>query len=925
MLMKAHPRRLAVLTPLQGGRLFVPLAAILLLAPLSFFSFPLFHVLAELIPIVIATSAFTIAWNTHPFSRNNFLLFLATGLFCLGLLDLFHALVYKGMHLYPGPADANLPTQLWIGARYLQAILLLLAPLTPRYPLRRAPLLAGMSLCVLLLFVAIMSGWFPDAFVAGTGLTPFKVASEYLIVAILGAALVLFHQRRADLGPRLVSLIQVAIVATMISELAFTFYVSVFGLSNLVGHLFKILAYWYIYCALVEDGVRASAESEARFKSAFRDSAIGMAMVALDGRWLEANDRLCTMLGYSEKELQDRGVADLIHPGDRGLCLEDARRLVAGDIPTYEIEQRYLRQDGRARWGRLSVSLVRDHLSAPRYFIVHIQDITEIKRAEQALRRSREGLGLLTEASLAIMAETDLDAMLQAVAEAALALTDARLATCAHDLGRSQSVVGGSASAPGAPACPCGPMARLDRGGVHAALLEGAEAVRLTNAELRRHPRWWGLPEGHAPLRGLLGVPLRARNGVTNGMILVTDRGHGDFTSEDETLLRQLATVASLALQHVEARLSLETADRRKDAFLAMLGHELRNPLAPIRNSLAILEHIAPGDETARRAQSVIDRQVTHLTRLVDDLLDVTRIARGKIQLQCERLDFCHLVRRTLDDHRETLSQRELTLETVLPRDALWISGDRTRMAQVIGNLLSNAAKFTPPGGVVRVSVEPDLALGQAVLRVRDSGVGISPDMLPQVFEPFTQADNSLERSGGGLGLGLPTVKGLVELHAGSVRAESEGLGFGTELIVRLPLASAEGPTEASTPASESDGGRRLVLIIEDNVDAAESLRLLLGLIGHRVEVAHSGPEGVEKALERAPDVILCDIGLPGMDGYAVARMLRQDPRLRSKTLVALSGYAAPEEVARARASGFDAHFAKPVSLDVLKAILAGL
>ena len=269
---------------------------------------------------------------------------------------------------------------------------------------------------------------------------------------------------------------------------------------------------------------------------------------------------------------------------------------------------------------------------------------------------------------------------------------------------------------------------------------------------------------------------------------MVSDKGQGDFTAEDELLLRQLGTLASLASQHVEARVSLEETDRSKNHFLAMLSHELRNPLAPIRNSLFILDRATPGGEQARRAQAVIDRQVAHMTRLVDDLLDVTRISRGKIQLQLESLDFADSVRRAVEDHRALFATSNLDIEMSIPDQEIRINGDRTRVAQVIGNLLGNAVKFTPSGGKVTVMVEANQSLQQAIARVRDTGPGISPQLLSRLFEPFTQAENTLDRSKGGLGLGLALVKGITEMHGGTATVESEGLGKGAESTVRFPL-----------------------------------------------------------------------------------------------------------------------------------------
>jgi PAS domain S-box-containing protein len=561
--------------------------------------------------------------------------------------------------------------------------------------------------------------------------------------------------------------------------------------------------------------------------------------------------------------------------------------------------------------------------AAGRDAVVVARDVSERMRAEREVERSREGLARLAEASLSVMSRTDPEGMLQRVSEAALALTGARMAACGHGFVSGQPLLVGSARVPGAPLCPSGIPFQVVRGGVHMELIEGADAIRFTDEQLRAHARWWGLPEGHAPLRGLLGARLLDRSGRCNGMILATDKEGGDFTEEDESLLKQLATVASLALQHVEARISLEEADRRKNQFLAVLSHELRNPLAPIRNSLYVLEHAEPGGEQARRAQAVIDRQVAHMTRLVDDLLDVTRISRGKIQLRRETLDLADVTRRAAEDHLAAFVTSAVELEVAVPEEPVRISGDRTRVAQVIDNLLQNAVRFTQPGGRVSLSVEADATLGQAIARVRDTGAGIAPEILPHLFQPFTQADTTLARSKGGLGLGLALVKGLVELHGGRVSVASEGLGKGAEFEVRFALQAAASAREPPPRSTVPSGCPRRVLIIEDNVDAAESLREALEFGGHLVDVACTGTAGIEKARTFVPDVILCDIGLPGMDGYEVARAVRADAKLRGIRLVALTGYAAPDDVTKARESGFDRHLAKPPSLREIEEALA--
>lgn len=363
-------------------------------------------------------------------------------------------------------------------------------------------------------------------------------------------------------------------------------------------------------------------------------------------------------------------------------------------------------------------------------------------------------------------------------------------------------------------------------------------------------------------------------------------------------------------------------ADKHKNEFLAMLSHELRNPLAPIRNSLHVLDHSAPDGERAHRARAVIERQVEHMARLVDDLLDVTRISRGKIQLQREHVDLNELARGTVEDHRSVFAERGVGLEFTGANRPITVHGDRTRLGQVVGNLLVNAAKFTPRGGRATVSVELDAGGDHAVVRVVDTGIGITPEILPLLFEPFIQGPTTLDRSAGGLGLGLALVKGLVDMHGGSVSADSAGAGQGATFTLRVPVDGAPAQSRPLEPGPASSPGSRRVLVIEDNLDAAESLRDALELGDHVVLIASSGAEGLEKARAFAPDVVICDIGLPGMDGYDVARSLRADPSLGRTALVALTGYAAAEDVSRAAQAGFDLHLAKPPSIDDLERAL---
>jgi PAS domain S-box-containing protein len=373
-----------------------------------------------------------------------------------------------------------------------------------------------------------------------------------------------------------------------------------------------------------------------------------------------------------------------------------------------------------------------------------------------------------------------------------------------------------------------------------------------------------------------------------------------------------------------EVTAELRVADQRKDEFLAMLAHELRNPLAPITNAVAVLR--LPNLEASRLdwARDVIDRQVRQLSRLVDDLLDVSRITRGTVQLRTEPVELCTIIARAVETSRPPITLRQHKLTVTLPQESVLIEADPLRLAQVFGNLLNNAAKYTEEGGCIRVTVER--GPNEALIRVRDTGIGISAEMLPRVFDLFTQADKSLDRSQGGLGIGLTLVQRLVELHGGTVEAHSAGLGQGSEFVVRLPLMGAvrtgSGPAPVSADGEEPSSRGRRVLIVEDNHDAAETLGLLLESTGQEVHVVHDGTAAVQAARSFRPDVVLLDIGLPGMNGYDVARRLRAERDLGQPLLVALTGYGQEEDRTRAREAGFDLYLVKPVDPDALKALL---
>jgi two-component system CheB/CheR fusion protein len=370
----------------------------------------------------------------------------------------------------------------------------------------------------------------------------------------------------------------------------------------------------------------------------------------------------------------------------------------------------------------------------------------------------------------------------------------------------------------------------------------------------------------------------------------------------------------------------LAEADRRKDEFLAMLAHELRNPLAPVLNSLYIMKQFADDAGMIGRARDMAERQVQHMARLLDDLLDVSRITRGKIMLRKETVELAVVIARAIETSQPLIDARNHRLAVTLPRETLWLEVDVTRLAQVFSNLLNNAAKYTPNGGHIGLTVEA--SAGSAVVRVQDDGQGIAADLLPHVFDLFTQADGSLARSEGGLGIGLTLVKSLVERHGGCVAARSAGPGQGSEFVVRLPVL-AQVPATPAEPGPGEPSPRRLstnrrILVVEDNADAADSLAVLLRVCGHDVRTVHDGAAALEAAEAFRPEVVLLDIGLPRMDGYQVARRLREQSGTKTALLVAVTGYGQEEDRRRAAAAGFDAYMTKPADPIGLERLLAG-
>lgn len=407
------------------------------------------------------------------------------------------------------------------------------------------------------------------------------------------------------------------------------------------------------------------------------------------------------------------------------------------------------------------------------------------------------------------------------------------------------------------------------------------------------------------------------------GTLSFASRRRDEFKEDELEFLETISRYVTVAYERLRLINRLREADRRKDEFLATLAHELRNPLAPIRTGFQILR-MAQGDRAlAEQARAVMERQMQQLVRLIDDLLDVSRITRNKLELRKERVELERVVQHAVETSKPLIESAGHELTVRLPPEPMFLNADVIRLAQVLSNLLNNAAKYTEPGGKIWLTAERQGS--DAVVSVRDTGVGIPSEMLPKVFEMFTQVDRSLERSQGGLGLGLSIVKHLAEMHGGSVEARSDGYGKGSEFQLRLPLALLRLAPPPGDACGDSEQTGRLckVLVVDDNRGAAEMLEMMLRIMGHDTRTAHDGVQAVEAAATFLPDIVLLDIGLPKLNGYEVARRIREQPWGKSMTLIALTGWGQEDDKRKSMEAGFDHHLVKPVDPTFLEKLLA--
>ena len=629
--------------------------------------------------------------------------------------------------------------------------------------------------------------------------------------------------------------------------------------------------------------------------------------------------------GRSRQSLYDepRSFLEAVHPQDRERVVASLQRQVAGE-PTSE-EYRVVAPDGSVRWVWDRAFPIRD-AEGRVYRVAGIaEDVDERKHAEDASR-------FLADASTALATVEDYRSTLQKVAGLAVpAFADwcavdlveeggslQRLAVVHVDADKVRLATELYRKYPPDPDEAHGAY-RVLRTAEPEFVAEISDEVLAEVAQDEEHLR---ILRGLA-LRSFVCVPLRTRNKMLGVVTFVYAESGRRYEARDLTLAEELARRAAVAIENAGLYHELKEADRRKDEFLATLAHELRNPLAPIRNGLQVLRLAGQENGVVGEARSMMERQLSQMVRLVDDLLDVSRITRNKLDLKKQQVELAAVVQSAVETSHPLIDSAEHELSVTLPPKVVHVYADLTRLAQVFSNLLNNAAKYTEPRG--RIELTAELQGAEVVVTVRDNGLGIPAEALPKLFQMFSQVDRNMERAQGGLGIGLTLVRRLVEMHGGTVEAHSEGPGKGSEFVVRLPALMSDAVTSGTTamdsgPAAVST--KRRILIVDDNQDSAMSLGMMLKLLGNETRTAHDGLAAVETAEQFRPDIILLDIGLPKLNGYEACRRIREQLWSQGMVIVALTGWGQDEDRRRSHDAGFDHHLVKPVEIAALQGIL---
>jgi PAS domain S-box-containing protein len=688
-------------------------------------------------------------------------------------------------------------------------------------------------------------------------------------------------------------------------------------------------------------------EREERFRSLATATSQIIWTTDAAGRIVSVSESWTHFTGQDPQAFLSNAWPDALHPDDRDTATrrwEEAIR--TGNM--FEVTYRLRRHDGVYRWMSVKGVPVYDAGGTLREWIGANADIDDMVTAQatlaQQLERERRQSALLAKvanASRTLQSAASTNDLAEAIVNEVRDILEVHQAVVSLNAGDAweQSINAASLSDKyAAYAAYAVSNARPNGSGIYAEVCRTNKPMRLTQAELLAHPAWrgFGADAGrHPPMRGWLAVPLIARDGRNLGLIQASDKIDGDFTAGDEAILVQLASIAAIGFENAQLVAALQEQDRRKDEFLAMLAHELRNPLAPISAAAHVLGRTAGESGRVRQYSDIILRQVGHMSVLMNDLLDVSRVTRGMVRLDSAPVDLFAVIANAVEQVRPLVDAKKhvLAVEGTQPRAVpALVHGDRARLVQIVSNLLTNAAKYTPPGGRIVLAVELSDSGNGALARIRvsDNGSGIEPALLPHLFELFTQGKRTLDRSQGGLGLGLALVKNMTALHGGRVEAHSDGPGRGSTFVVELPLLEqaqtlppAASDVATTDPTEGGEAARTLhVVVVDDNPDSALTLAGMLRAHGHRA-TPFTDPLALTAAEAWAPaDAFILDIGMPGLDGYELVRRLRGHPDTAGALCIALSGYGQPGDHRQSLVAGFDHHFVKPVDTDRLFALL---
>jgi PAS domain S-box-containing protein len=676
-------------------------------------------------------------------------------------------------------------------------------------------------------------------------------------------------------------------------------------------------------------------ETAERWRATFSQAAIGIAVLSLERRFLEVNRKFCEIVGYPAADLLGQTVETITHPADLERLENNVQRLLTREIDEYSYEKRYLRKDGATVWTVTHATLLKDANGDPRYFIGAIEDITERKRAEAALAEERHGLETLNQVGRKLASNLDSRQIVQAVTDAATELSGAKFGAFFYNVSGERGEAYQLFTLCGAPREAFERFGMPRNTPVFAATFRGEGIVR--SDDITTDPRYGtmaphhGMPKGHLPVRSYLAVPVVSRSGEVHGGLFFGHPEPGMFTARAEQLVAGIAAQAAMAIDNArlyererEARANAERMSELKDEFLALLSHELRTPLSAILGWAQVIASRRMEPEDLRNAIQVIERNARAQTRLIDDLLDMSRIEAGQVRLDVQEVDPAAVVQAALETVRPAAEAKAIRIQQVLDPKAGPISGDPGRLQQVFWNLLSNAIKFTSKGGRVQVILER--VDSHIELSVADTGIGIPPEFLPYVFERFRQADASTTRRHGGLGLGLAIARHLVELHGGSLGAASEGANEGATFTVKLPVAivqRTDGRAERAhptverkpAPATPPDLSGLCVLVVDDEADSRDLLRRVLEDCGARVRTAASARQAMESLALASADVLVTDIGMPEADGYELLRRIRllAADRGGEMPVIALTAFARSEDRIKVMRAGFRMHVPKPV------------